>query len=128
MIRSREEKVKDLIDKQTEELQAINQKVLACDCQADCSMHLFAMQQVELTRQLMDKLDEYLMQSIDAKIYVTDLGILMDGIEKFAEHKVKEKMYHLDVQRDKSNPRQVPTTLYKKIGDRNGANHRKERD
>jgi len=100
--RPRKDIVNDVINSYTEELQAINKRVLDCNCQDDCSMHLFAIRQVELTRQLMDKLDEYLMQSIDAKIYVSDLALMMNGIEKFAQHKVEEKIYKADVQPRKS--------------------------
>ena len=117
--RPRKDTVNDIINSYTEELQAINKRVLDCNCQDDCSMHIFAIRQVEVTRQLMDNLDEYLMQSIDVKLYTSDLGILMNGIEEFAQHKVEEKIYKADVQ-----PRKKYTStsnkLHKTIGVKDG--------
>jgi len=100
--RPRKDTINDIINSYTEELQAINKRVLDCNCQDDCSMHLFAKRQLELTSQLMDKIDELYMQSMDVKLYTSDIGLLMNGIEEFAEDKVEEKIYKADVQPRKS--------------------------
>ena len=89
---NREDKVKKFIDKQTEELQEINQKVLDCNCQVDCSSHVFAKHQVQLTQQLMNQIQKLYMERIDTKMYTTDVNSLLSNIEKFAEHKVQEKV------------------------------------
>jgi predicted nucleotide-binding protein (sugar kinase/HSP70/actin superfamily) len=122
MVRSRQDQVDDLIDKNTKELQGVVQKVRDCGCQVDCSMHLYALSLVELTTELMNKIDEVYMQTIDAKLYTTDVGMLMRDIEKFAEHKVKEKMFELNMQSRKSNPRHTEKSLYTPIGEANGSN------
>ena len=102
MSRPREDKVNDLINKHTQELQNINQKVLDCSCQVDCSSHVFARRQVELTQELMNQIQKLYMERIDAKMYTTDVTSLLSNIEKFAEHKVEEKIYKVDLQPRKS--------------------------
>ena len=102
MSRPREDKDNDLINKHTQELQDINQKVLDCSCQVDCSSHVFAKRQVELTQELMNQIQKLYMERIDAKMYTTDVASLLSNIEKFAEHKVEEKIYKVDLQPRKS--------------------------
>ena len=102
MSRPREDKVNDLINKHSQELHDINQKVLDCSCQVDCSSHVFAKRQVELTQDLMSQIQKLYMERIDAKMYTTDVASLLSNIEKFAEHKVEEKIYKVDLQPRKS--------------------------
>jgi|TARA_R100000458_G_C8240519_1_gene219718 hypothetical protein len=122
MTQSRQDKVNNLIDRNTKELQGVIQKVRDCDCQVDCSMHTYAMSLIELTGKLMNKIDELYMQSIDAKLYTSDVGILMNDIQKFAEHKVKESISRSNVQSSKPNPRHKDQFLYAPIGEKHESN------
>tara|TARA_R100000781_G_scaffold114468_2_gene85368 strand:- start:2275 stop:2634 length:360 start_codon:yes stop_codon:yes gene_type:complete len=89
---SRKDKVDDHINKHTKELQSINQKVLDCGCAVDCSSHVFARSQVDLTQKLMEQIQKLYMERIDAKMYTTDVTSLLNHIEKFAEYKVQENV------------------------------------
>ena len=50
----------------------------------------------------MSQIQKLYMERIDAKMYTTDVASLLSNIEKFAEHKVEEKIYKADVQPRKS--------------------------
>ena len=57
---------------------------------------------MQLSDVLLQELEDYFLKEQDVKLYTSDLGLMMDGIEKFAEDKVEEKIYKADVQPRKS--------------------------
>ena len=100
--RRREDIVQKILSKQTAILTQIKDRIEKCSCTDNCGWHIFGKLEMQLSDVLLQELEEYFLKEQDVKLYTSDLGLMMDGIEKFAEDKVEEKIYKADVQPRKS--------------------------
>ena len=100
--RQREDIVQKILSKQTAILNQIKDRIEKCSCTADCGWHIFGKLEMQLSDVLLEQLEEYFLKEQDVKLYTSDLALMMNGIEKFAQHKVEEKIYKADVQPRKS--------------------------
>jgi len=100
--RPREDIVQDLLEKQIELYVSIKNTIEKCSCTVDCDYHSVAIIGEKLSKILLKELEATFLKQQEAKLYLTDVNLLMNGIEKFAQHKVEEKIYKADVQPRKS--------------------------
>tara|TARA_R110000744_G_scaffold145955_1_gene258743 strand:+ start:794 stop:1117 length:324 start_codon:yes stop_codon:yes gene_type:complete len=100
--RQREDIVQKILSKQTAILTQIKDRIEKCSCTDNCGWHIFGKLEMQLSDVLLQELEDYFLKEQDVKLYTSDLGLMMDGIEKFAEDKVEEKIYKADVQPRKS--------------------------
>ena len=100
--RQREDIVQKILSKQTAILTQIKDRIEKCSCTDNCGWHIFGKLEMQLSDVLLQELEDYFLKEQDVKPYTSDLGLMMDGIEKFAEDKVEEKIYKADVQPRKS--------------------------
>ena len=100
--RQREDIVQKILSKQTAILTQIKDRIEKCSCTDNCGWHIFGKLEMQLSDVLLQELEDYFLKEQDVKLYTSDLALMMDGIEKFAEDKVEEKIYKADVQPRKS--------------------------
>ena len=76
----REDKVQLLLQEQIEHAEKINDYIGQCECKADCHYHEIYISHQQLTKILLEEMEQLYMSTMDAKFYLSDFRFLRDEV------------------------------------------------